>query len=130
MYLIVAEAAGYPEGVKRLNELRAKRGVPALQTGSTVTAANFMARIMHERRVEFFAEGQRWYDLRRWFNSGPEGRQAVRALCKYRTGEAAGSRPQASDKLNIAENGYNLLWPITTVAIDNDRNLLPNNPGY
>jgi hypothetical protein len=37
---------------------------------------------------------------------------------------------QPPDKLNIAENGYNLLWPITTVAIDNDRNLLPNNPGY
>ena len=45
---------------------------------------------------------------------------------RYNLGQAT----SASDKLNIAENGYNLLWPITTVAIDNDRNLLPNNPGY
>ena len=45
---------------------------------------------------------------------------------RHNLGQAA----PAPDKLNIAENGYNLLWPITTEAIDNDRNLLPNNPGY
>ena len=85
---------------------------------------------MHERRLEFFAEGLRWYDLRRWFNSGEAGKKAVLSLRKYQPGETAGSRPQASETMNIADDGHNLLWPIPQTAIDHDPNLLPQNPGY
>ena len=130
LYLISAEAQGYPAGVDRLNQLRVVRGLKALNAGSDITADNFIDRIMAERRVEFYAEGHRWYDLRRWFNSGEAGKKAVLAFRKYQPGEAAGSRPQASETMQIADDGHNLLWPVPQTAIDNDPNLLPQNPGY
>jgi hypothetical protein len=130
LYLISAEAQGYPAGVERLNQLRQVRGLQALEAGTDITADNFIERIMAERRVEFYAEGFRWYDLRRWFNSGEAGRKAVLAFRKYQPGEAAGSRPQASETMQIDDDGHNLLWPVPQTAIDNDPNLLPQNPGY
>ena len=130
LYLISAEAQGYPDGVERLNEIRKVRGLEPLATGTDITADDFIDKIMHERRLEFFGEGLRWYDLRRWFNSGDAGRKAVLSFRKYQPGEAAGSRPQASETMNIADDGHNLLWPVPQTAIDNDPNLLPQNPGY
>ena len=130
LYLISAEAQGYPAGVDRLNQLRVVRGLKALNAGSDITADNFIDRIMAERRVEFYAEGHRWYDLRRWFNSGEAGKKAVLSFRKYQPGEKAGSRPQASETMQIADDGHNLLWPVPQTAIDNDPNLLPQNPGY
>lgn len=130
MYLISAECDGYPQGVARLNTLRSARGLAALTAGTDITADNFMAKIMQERRVEFVAEGMRWYDLRRWFNSGATGKAAVLALRKYQPGETAGTRPSASERMNIDADGQRLLYPVPSVAINNDGNLLPNNPGY
>jgi len=130
LYLISAEAQGYPGGVERLNQLRQVRGIRPLTVGTDITADNFIERIMQERRVEFFAEGHRWYDLRRWFNSGEAGRKAVLSFRKYQPGEAAGSKPFASESMDIADDGHNLLWPVPQTAIDNDPNLRPQNPGY
>ena len=130
LYLISAEAQGYPKGVERLNQLRQTRGLKPLTEGTDITDKNFIEKIMAERRVEFFGEGHRWYDLRRWFNSGEAGKKAVLAFRKYQPGEAVGSRPQASETMNIADDGYNLLWPVPQTAIDNDPNLLPQNNRY
>lgn len=130
LYLISAEAQGYPNGVSRLNELRVKRGLNSFVAGTDITTDNFTNKIFAERRVELFAEGHRLYDLRRWYNSGDTGKNAVLALRSYQVGETAGSRPQASDNMNIADNGYNLLFPVPAVAISNDPNLKPNNSGY
>lgn len=129
MYLVSAEAQGYPNGLARLNELRNKRGLASLTTTDVKNQDEFIARIMQERRVEFIAEGFRWYDLRRWFNSGEAGKRAVLALRKYQTGETAGSRPTASEHMNISDDGHELLWPISTTARDNNPNLTQN-PGY
>lgn len=129
MYLVSAEAQGYPNGLSRLNELRNKRGLSSLTSSDVTNNDEFIARIMQERRVEFIAEGFRWYDLRRWFNSGEAGKKAVLALRKYQTGETAGSRPTASEHMNISEDGHELLWPISTTARDNNKNLTQN-PGY
>ncbi len=130
MYLISAEAQGYPNGVARLNELRGKRGLSALAVGTDITADNFMEKIMQERRVELCFEGHRWYDLRRWWNMGEDGQESVLALRSYQNGEAAGSRETASDYMNIADDGHNLLMPLPATAVTNNPNLLPDNPGY
>lgn len=128
IYLLAAEAEGYPDGLSRLNELRAKRGLEALKAGTDVTADNFLETIIAERRLELFVEGSRWYDLRRLWNSGASGKQAVLNLRALQPGET--SRDGASQSMDIDEDGHNLLWPVPQTAIDNDPLLLPQNPGY
>lgn len=128
IYLLAAEAEGYPDGLARLNELREKRGLGALQAGVDVTASNFLETIIAERRLELFVEGSRWYDLRRLWNSGESGKQAVLNLRALQPGET--DRAGASQSMDIDEDGHNLLWPVPQTAIDNDPLLLPQNPGY
>lgn len=60
MYLISAEAQGYPNGVARLNELRAERGLGA---AAATNEASFMDAVLKERRFELFGENHRYYDL-------------------------------------------------------------------
>lgn len=60
MYLISAEALGLAEGLGRLNELRAFRGLPAVYPA---TEAAFIDAVLDERRLELLCEGHRWYDL-------------------------------------------------------------------
>lgn len=57
-YLIAAEAQGPGAGDSYLNALRAARGV-------TSTASATLANVLRERRIEFMAEGHRWFDLKR-----------------------------------------------------------------
>ena len=60
MYLISAEAQGYPAGVARLNELREARGL----SGASVTNQESMINaVLKERRFELFGENHRYYDL-------------------------------------------------------------------
>lgn len=60
MYLISAEAQGYPNGVARLNELREARGLGGV---SVTNQTNFLDAILKERRYELFGENHRYYDL-------------------------------------------------------------------
>lgn len=124
MYLVSAEAAGYPDGVDRLNELRVKRGLEPFVKGVDITADNFLRLVMQERRVEFAFEGFRFYDLRRWFNSGDQGRDDVLSLS---TSSHSGL---SSDHFTVSLSGKELLYPVPTNAIDQNPTLLPNNPGY
>ncbi len=59
MYLISAEAQGYPNGVARLNELRSARG---LEGAPVTNPDNFLEAILHERRLELLGENQMYYD--------------------------------------------------------------------
>ncbi|MFI3281124.1 MAG: RagB/SusD family nutrient uptake outer membrane protein [Rikenellaceae bacterium] len=60
MYLISAEAQGYPAGLIRLNELRAFRGLGSVAvTGED----DFLNAVLEERRLELYCDGFRWYDL-------------------------------------------------------------------
>ncbi len=99
MYLISAEAQGLNGGLDRLNELREKRG---LEKTSPANEAEFLAAILQERRLEFLAEGFRWYDL-------------------VRTGKA-------TETLGTKE--YQCLMPLPSRELLYNPNLKPNNPGY
>lgn len=61
MYLISAEAQGRTNGLARLNELRAQRGLPGYD--SFATDDEFVDAILAERRLELAQEGFRWFDL-------------------------------------------------------------------
>jgi starch-binding outer membrane protein, SusD/RagB family len=60
MYLISAEAQGRLAGLARLNELRAFRGLGAVNPGSD---DDFITAILSERRKELLAEGFMYVDL-------------------------------------------------------------------
>lgn len=60
MYLISAECLGLHDGLNRLNELRQFRGIDRLNPSNE---EEFLDAILNERRLEFFGEGFRWFDL-------------------------------------------------------------------
>jgi len=67
--LIYAEAcielggANLQPGLDALNMVRNRAGLPDRVTADQATARQYLRQ---ERFVEFFAEGHRWYDIRRW----------------------------------------------------------------
>ena len=99
MYLISAEAQGLNGGLDRLNELREKRGLDRVSPGNE---ADFLDAVLQERRLEFLAEGFRWYDL-------------------VRTGKATQT---------LGTKDYQCLMPLPSRELLYNPNLKPNNPGY
>jgi starch-binding outer membrane protein, SusD/RagB family len=71
-YLIRAEAeaalGNKQESLADLDSIRARAAVPALSPSQgSISDQDLQDLIMHERRVELFAEwGHRWFDLKRW----------------------------------------------------------------
>lgn len=59
MYLISAEAQGYPKGLDRLNDLRKARGLGAASASSQDT---FIDAVLLERRMELMGENHLYYD--------------------------------------------------------------------
>jgi hypothetical protein len=112
-YLIRAEAEanGAGNGLSAadadLNMVRERAGLPAY---SGTNKDSVLSTIMHEKRIEFFAEwGHRWLDLRRW-------------------GTALLTLDTITYKTPYMDSTQ-LLYPIPTTEIQSDPNLAQNN-GY
>jgi hypothetical protein len=68
MYIIAAEAEAHLNGATTtaynyINAIRSRADLPDLETGLGQDA--FIDAVLQERAWEFFAEGDRWYDLTR-----------------------------------------------------------------
>jgi starch-binding outer membrane protein, SusD/RagB family len=55
--------ADLPKGVDAMNMVRNRAGLPDRVATDQATAREY---VRHERNIEFFAEGHRFYDMRRW----------------------------------------------------------------
>jgi hypothetical protein len=55
--------ADLQKGVDAMNMVRNRAGLPDRVTGDQAIAREY---VRHERNIEFFAEGHRFYDMRRW----------------------------------------------------------------
>lgn len=62
----LSRASELDDAVFYFNQVRFRAGQPALEAQDYADEESFEAQIRHERFIEFFAEGRRYYDLRRW----------------------------------------------------------------
>ena len=53
-------------GIDALNQVRNRAGLPDRPVTNQTEAREF---VRHERKIEFFGEGTRWFDLRRWMTA-------------------------------------------------------------
>ena len=80
-YLLYAEALNEvnpsdPKILEYVDKIRERAGIPKLQEIKPEIRGNYEAQfeaIRHERRVELFAEGQRYFDVRRWMLADKDG---------------------------------------------------------
>lgn len=116
MYLIRAEARAMQGGAKEalgladLNTLRAARitgYVPVVLAGQEL-----LDEIQIERRRELFAEGHRWFDLKR----------TTRTINRT-------DRSLTSTRVSLAPTAREWVWPIPQVEIDANPNM-QQTPGY
>lgn len=112
-FLVRAEARAHEGNIAGaqadLNIIRSRAGLGGTAAS---TQADLLASILHERQVEMFAElGQRWFDLKR-------------------TGAVDGTMTLVAPQKNGGQwNSYQQLYPITTLDIKLDPNLIQN-AGY
>jgi len=113
-YLIRAEARAHQtkihQAIGDLDVLRKRAGLPLIaETNATISQSDLLGAIERERRVELFAEwGHRWLDLKR----------------THRADEVLANKPESSWQASDA------LYPVPLTEIQNNPNLLPQNPGY
>ncbi|MGM0581133.1 MAG: RagB/SusD family nutrient uptake outer membrane protein [Bacteroidota bacterium] len=103
-YLIAAEALGAGAGDPFLNALRTSRG---LAGGVSATVDN----VLREKRIEFMAEGHRWFDLKRLGRDIPKPASASTDDLPYSDFKILPRLPQSELELsegNLVQNpGYN-----------------------
>lgn len=111
-YLIRAEAEvqtnDLDDAINDINVIRTRAGLTGV--ASTVSQAQVMAAILHERQIEFFAEAQRWLDLKRM--------KIVDSVMSVVTNQKGGSW-----------NTDQQLYPLEANDVQEDLNLTQN-PGY
>jgi hypothetical protein len=61
------ELGNLQDGIDALNQVRNRAGLPDRPVTTQDEAREF---VRHERKIEFFGEGKRWYDIRRWMIAG------------------------------------------------------------
>ncbi|MEM6524787.1 MAG: RagB/SusD family nutrient uptake outer membrane protein [Bacteroidota bacterium] len=101
-YLIAAEALGPGPGDAFLNALRLERGI-------TTEVPATLDNVLREKRIEFMAEGHRWFDLKRNGFDIP--------------------KPAASGETSLLYTDFRILPRIPQSEI-NLSDQLVNNPGY
>jgi len=121
--------ADLQNGINALNLVRRRAGLPSRSLASNQATARTYLR--QERAIEFFAEGHRWYDLRRWMTF------------KDVVSNVYGMKVKQMDngnyewKLDLTDNEDSRTWggdkyywlPLTRTEMNKAPNLQPQ-PGY
>jgi hypothetical protein len=126
-----------------INLVRARAGQPAVALGSQ---AQMRTIIRRERAVEFAGEGLRLFDLRRWDIYGKANSFTVVGAARNPSivpatptfdadnipdySASISTRIANRNQTRVNTNVKYKLWPIPQSEIDNNPNLLPQNPGW
>lgn len=142
LYLLYAEAINEYEGPNGahsdemfayVDSIRARARIPGVKEawdrfsnapGKYSTKIGMREIIHRERLIELFAEGQRFWDLRRWKEAYSEYAKGIYGF------KVAASKPEDYYQLiQIAEQKFALkdyFWPIQTALIEQNPNLVQN----
>ncbi|GAA4172325.1 RagB/SusD family nutrient uptake outer membrane protein [Sphingobacterium ginsenosidimutans] len=114
-----------------LDQVRKRAGLPAVTAAELGSQMTMRQLIREERRHEFVAEHKRYFDILRW-------KIAEDVLSKPAEGinsnqnDAIGdwTKPRFLAQKRVFDKNKHYLWPIPQNAIDRNKNLLPQNPGW
>lgn len=130
VYLNYAEALNEAQGpvadvYKYVNLIRARSGMPELPGG--LSQADMRTRIRHERRIELFFEGHRYFDAHRWLIA-----EQTEGSNIYGMNILAGANrldPTFYKRVVVEKRIFgkrNYLWPIEQRERDKNPNLVQN----
>jgi hypothetical protein len=115
------------KGLDALNQVRNRAGLPDRNTTDQNLAREY---VRHERAIEFFAEGHRWYDIRRWMIAESVIKNVLEMKIKeYENGNMEWRLEPLSilDSRTFNIKNYWLPIPKTEIALMSQ---IRNNPGY
>lgn len=120
--------ADLQNGLDALNMVRNRAGLLDRVTTDQATARTFLR---HERTIEFFGEGHRWYDLRRWMIFGSVVENVYGMKIKEFTNGNMEWKYDLTDKEDIRTWGNDKFYwlPIPRGEM-NKAPQLQQNPGY
>lgn len=138
-YLLYAEALNEVDPndsriLEYIDKVRVRAGIPKLQDIKPELKGDYEAQfeaIRHERRVELFAEGQRYFDVRRWMLADKDG--DCRQGGAFTGMNMSGSSPEefmerVTFETRIFEERM-YLYPIPEDEINKSQKLIQN-PGW
>lgn len=120
LLLMLAEAEGESEtSYEYINQVRNRAGISGI---SASTPETFTQKILQERRVEFFGEGERWYDLLRLMS--PDD------LVDYMNDFLLNQGGLSPSGNFVAIEPYKLLHALPNAVVISSEGVVAQNPGY
>ena len=117
-----------------INQVRSRVNMPKIETveGIGLNKEQLQQILRHERRVEFFMEGTRYSDMRRW-----KEESAIHNTSGYVLNKLSDPLDKSKwifERTKVDTRSFNptkgWLWPIPQTEMQNNENLKPQNPGY
>ena len=113
-----------------VDQIRGRAGLPNVDasSGNQEKMRNI---IREERRHEFVAEHKRYFDILRWKTAEDvlsKPAYGINSNINDPIGDWTKPKFKAQDR--VFDPAKNYLWPIPQSAIDKNKNLLPQNPGW
>ena len=118
---------GYEEAIELINRVRNRSGLQKLRfTAESTDESELMDAVLHERDIEFAAEGKRWYDLVRFGKAKNYKYKDVFIETVAENNELA----NPSWIRSVLKNPYAWYLPILESQIEVNGGLLVQNPYY
>lgn len=128
------EAGELATALDAINKVRERAGVPALTEEDCTDDMTILDWVKAERRIEFFMEGRRYYDLRRWCEAEPYLKAGVRTGLDSFVGRIENPTIEQFNQEKVVDGDYAwynrmYLLPVPQREIYNDPQLVQA-PGY
>lgn len=119
---VLNEVEGPSAGLKYLNLVRERAGLPEIESSEVTTRNVFRTYLEKERRLELAFENQRWFDLLRW----GKAIEVVNKHIQETEWDFYSGYTQQTNKLKE----HQLILPIPQSVIDNNPGVITQNPNY